>query len=292
MRVLTVVDAFRLGGAETLIAQLGRVAAQADLDLQVLSILDRGPDRSALEPMLRDVGLEPHYLGVRRTLDPTAVPRLVSFIKHSGADVVHAHLEMAMTLALPAAALAGRPGGGHLPPRAPAAVRSRRRSGTTGGRGGHPEQGGDLRLAGLVDVVRRSLPTRATGAQELDGGAQRDRPRLLQPGHRGVAPAARRPRSLRFRHPRGDAARRAAGLQGHHPRRARLAGRGRPRARGQAAAGRIGIGGSRSAQPGGRARTDRQRGVRPACAATSPRSCGPPRSPCCRRSTARTCRRC
>ena len=103
MRVLTVVDAFRLGGAETLIAQLGRVAADADIDLQVLSILDRGPDRSALEPLLREVGLEPQYLGVRRTLDPTAVPRLVSFIRASGADVVHAHLEMAMTLALPAA---------------------------------------------------------------------------------------------------------------------------------------------------------------------------------------------
>lgn len=130
MRVLTVVDAFRLGGAETLIAQLGRVAARADIDLQVLSILDRGPDRSALEPMLRDAGLEPQYLGVRRTLDPTAVPRLVSFIRHSGADVVHAHLEMAMTQALPAAALAGRPGVGtfhhvHRPLSGRAAARER-----------------------------------------------------------------------------------------------------------------------------------------------------------------------
>jgi glycosyltransferase involved in cell wall biosynthesis len=130
LRVLTVVDAFRLGGAETLIAQLGRVAAEADLELQVLSILGRGPDRSALEPLLRDVGLEPQYLGVTRTLDPTAVPRLVSFIRRSGADVVHAHLEMAMTLALPAAALAGRPGVGtfhhvHRPLSGRAALRER-----------------------------------------------------------------------------------------------------------------------------------------------------------------------
>ena len=130
MRVLTVGDAVRLGGAETLIAQLGRVAAQSGLDLQVLSILDRGPDRSALEPLLREVGLEPQYLGVRRTLDPTAVPRLVSFIRRSGADVVHAHLEMAMTLALPAAALAGRPGVGtfhhvHRPLSGRAAARER-----------------------------------------------------------------------------------------------------------------------------------------------------------------------
>lgn len=130
LRVLTVVDAFRLGGAETLIAQLGRVAEQADIDLQVLSILDRGPDRSALEPLLREAGLEPQYLGVRRTLDPTAVPRLVSFIRRSGADVVHAHLEMAMTQALPAAALAGRPGVGtfhhvHRPLSGRAAARER-----------------------------------------------------------------------------------------------------------------------------------------------------------------------
>jgi len=130
LRVLTVVDAFRLGGAETLIAQLGRVAADADIDLQVLSILDRGPDRSALEPLLREVGLEPQYLGVRRTLDPTAVPRLVSFIRASGADVVHAHLERAMPRALPAAALAGRPGVGtfhhvHRPLSGRAAARER-----------------------------------------------------------------------------------------------------------------------------------------------------------------------
>ncbi len=130
LRVLTVVDAFRLGGAETLIAQLGRVAAQADIDLQVLSILEPGGERSALEPLLREVGLTPQYLGIRRTLDPTAVPKLVSFIKDSGAEVVHAHLEMAMTLALPAAALAGRPGVGtfhnmHKPLSGRAAARER-----------------------------------------------------------------------------------------------------------------------------------------------------------------------
>src|SRR3712207_356351 len=109
LRVLVVLDAFRLGGAETLIAQLARVAASADLELDVLSVLGPSPDRSRLAPMLSDAGVEPEYLGARRTVDPTAFTRLVRRIRRDRPDVVHAHLEMAMTLALPAAALVGVP---------------------------------------------------------------------------------------------------------------------------------------------------------------------------------------
>ena len=102
-------DAFRLGGAESLIAQLARVADSADLELDVLSVLGPSPDRSRLAPMLTEVGVEPEYLGARRTVDPTAFTRLVRRIRRDRPDLVHAHLEMAMTLALPAAALAGVP---------------------------------------------------------------------------------------------------------------------------------------------------------------------------------------
>jgi glycosyltransferase involved in cell wall biosynthesis len=104
-----VVDAFRLGGAETLIAQLARVAGHADLDLEVLSVLGPSPDRSRLAPMLVEAGVEPQYLGARRTVDPAAFARLARRIRRDRPDVVHAHLEMAMTMALPAAALAGVP---------------------------------------------------------------------------------------------------------------------------------------------------------------------------------------
>ena len=109
MRVLTVLDAFRLGGAETLIAQLGRVAPDVDLELDVLSLHGPSPERSKLEPMLTEVGLTPHYLGARRTLDPLAFRHLVAYIRRTRPDVVHAHLEMAMTMAVPAARLAGVP---------------------------------------------------------------------------------------------------------------------------------------------------------------------------------------
>ncbi len=112
MRVLTILDAFKLGGAETLIAQLGRVAADAGLEVSVLSLHGPSEERSKLAPLLEQAGLEPHYLGVRRTVDPPSFARLVRYIKRSQADVVHAHLEMSMTMALPAAKLAGVAGVG------------------------------------------------------------------------------------------------------------------------------------------------------------------------------------
>lgn len=112
MRVLTVIDAFRLGGAETLVAQLGRVAADVGLELDVLSLHGRSPELSRLEPLLLRAGIEPRYLGARRTLDPRGFARLVRYIRRTDPDVVHAHLEMSMTMALPAAALAGKPGVG------------------------------------------------------------------------------------------------------------------------------------------------------------------------------------
>jgi glycosyltransferase involved in cell wall biosynthesis len=107
--VLTVVDALKLGGAETLIAQLGRVSTEADIELSVLSLHGRSPERSKLEPLLRESGVEPEYLGVRRTLDVSGFRRLVAHLRQTRPDVVHAHLEMAMTMAIPAARRAGIP---------------------------------------------------------------------------------------------------------------------------------------------------------------------------------------
>jgi hypothetical protein len=109
VRVLTVVDALRLGGAETLIAQLGRVSAAAGIELSVLSLHGRSPELSKLEHLLLESGVVPDYLDVTRTLDVAGFRRLVSYIKSARVDVVHAHLEMAMTMGLPAARLAGVP---------------------------------------------------------------------------------------------------------------------------------------------------------------------------------------
>ena len=81
MRVLTVVDALRLGGAETLIAQLGRVSAEAGIELSVLSLHGRSPERSKLEPLLRESGVVPEYLDVQRTLDVAGFRGLVGYLK-------------------------------------------------------------------------------------------------------------------------------------------------------------------------------------------------------------------
>lgn len=109
MRVLTVIDALRLGGAETLVAQLARVSAAADLEVTVLSLHGFSAEHSKLAPLLQESGVEPAYLGVRRTLDVPAFLRLARLIRDTRPDIVHAHLEMAMTMALPAAALSGTP---------------------------------------------------------------------------------------------------------------------------------------------------------------------------------------
>jgi len=109
VRVLTLLDAYRLGGAETLIAQLARVSAGAGLDLSVLSLHGPSEVNSRLAPLLEQVGVTPHYLGVTRTLDVPAFRRLVRWIADAQVDVVHAHLEMSMTMGVPAGRLAGVP---------------------------------------------------------------------------------------------------------------------------------------------------------------------------------------
>lgn len=109
VRVLTVVDALRLGGAETLIAQLARVSSDVDLVVSVLSLHGNDPEHSQLAPLLQASGVEPEYLDVRRTLDLPAFLRLAGLIKEMKPDIVHAHLEMAITMALPAARIARTP---------------------------------------------------------------------------------------------------------------------------------------------------------------------------------------
>jgi len=54
-------------------------------------------------------GLTVRSLGIRHLRQPDAVPRLARYIRRNGHDVVHAHLAMAITLAVPAGRLARRP---------------------------------------------------------------------------------------------------------------------------------------------------------------------------------------
>jgi glycosyltransferase involved in cell wall biosynthesis len=109
LRVLTLVDAYRFGGAEILLAQLAAACPEVDIEMDIVSLSPASFNADETMAALREAGVQARNLNVRRLLDPTAIPQLVREIRRSGCDIVHAHLEMAITLALPAAMLARRP---------------------------------------------------------------------------------------------------------------------------------------------------------------------------------------
>jgi glycosyltransferase involved in cell wall biosynthesis len=109
VKVLVVIDSLSFGGAENVLVTLAAEAPRLDLSLDVVSLAPPTNGRAAWLPRLLDAGLEPRFLGVERLVQRDAVPALASAIRHSGCDVVHAHLETASTLAPLSARLARRP---------------------------------------------------------------------------------------------------------------------------------------------------------------------------------------
>jgi len=109
IRALVLIDAFRMGGAETLLAPMIVASRATDVAMDVVSISPAEWNSEKTMAILAEAGIVTRSLGIRRLLDPVALPRLVSIIRSGGYDVVHAHLEMAMTLAVPAAALVRKP---------------------------------------------------------------------------------------------------------------------------------------------------------------------------------------
>jgi glycosyltransferase involved in cell wall biosynthesis len=107
-RVLMILDSYNFGGAENLIAELGRYAPAA-LDVSVASLAPQSSDRNALYGRLVDANLNPTYLSVRKLLDPRGFARLVRTLRRAQVDVVHAHLGYSATLVPLAARLAGLP---------------------------------------------------------------------------------------------------------------------------------------------------------------------------------------
>jgi glycosyltransferase involved in cell wall biosynthesis len=109
VRVLTLIDAFRMGGAETLLAPLASACAGAGIEMDMVGLSPPALNSEKTLAVLREAGVRPRSLNVRRLLDAGALPSVVREIRRSRCDVVHAHLEMSMTLAVPAARLARRP---------------------------------------------------------------------------------------------------------------------------------------------------------------------------------------
>jgi len=109
MKVMMVIDALHLGGAERVLATLSHVAPDAGFHFVVDVLSPPGSRRSMMQPVLEAAGVPIKYLSIRRLADPRALPRLVAAIRASQCDLVHAHLEYAATLVPLAARIAGRP---------------------------------------------------------------------------------------------------------------------------------------------------------------------------------------
>ena len=109
VKVLLVLDSVSFGGAENLLVPLSRAAASAGFIFDVVTVAPEIPAARHLAPALEAAGIHVEHLNIPRLLHPPAVPRLVSAIRASGCDLVHAHLESACTLTPVAAALTGRP---------------------------------------------------------------------------------------------------------------------------------------------------------------------------------------
>ncbi|MCV7217457.1 glycosyltransferase [Mycobacterium crocinum] len=103
-----VLDSYNFGGAENLIAELGRFEPLG-LDVSVASLAPEASGRNALFGRLADARLKPAYISVRKLLDFRGFLRLVRTLRDADVDVVHAHLGYSAILVPLAARLVGKP---------------------------------------------------------------------------------------------------------------------------------------------------------------------------------------
>ncbi|WP_235435816.1 glycosyltransferase [Mycobacterium sp. EPa45] len=103
-----ILDSYNFGGAENLIAELGRFEPLA-LQVSVASLAPETSGRNALFGRLADARLNPTYISVRKLLDFRGFLRLVRTLRNADVDVVHAHLGYSAILVPLAARLVGKP---------------------------------------------------------------------------------------------------------------------------------------------------------------------------------------
>lgn len=106
LQVLHVLDSFSFGGAENLVAELGRNQPPG-WKLRVASLAPASQGRDAMLDRLTAAGLQPFHLGIGRLADPAGFVRLVRTLRRLRPDVIHAHLGYSATLLPVAARLAG-----------------------------------------------------------------------------------------------------------------------------------------------------------------------------------------
>jgi glycosyltransferase involved in cell wall biosynthesis len=102
-RVAEVSSSLDRGGKERVIAELTRRSDRAKLDVEVVSLADRGPIGSELVA----AGYTVHALDCPSGFRPSLIWRLVRLFRESGVDIVHTHDDRAAAHGLPAALMAG-----------------------------------------------------------------------------------------------------------------------------------------------------------------------------------------
>lgn len=128
MKVLLIIDSLSLGGAERVLATLAHAGRGVGLDFDALVLSEAADGRTQMLRTLRDAGLAPQFAGVRALRDPLAVPRLARWIRASGCDVVHSHLEYSTVLGTVAAKAMGVPAVStlhHMPEQLPVRERAK-----------------------------------------------------------------------------------------------------------------------------------------------------------------------
>lgn len=96
-RILVLIKGLGIGGAEKLISSGAWFWDREQFDYHVAYVL---PWKDQLVRELEDQGVEVHFLGTRRGMGPSLLPRLRRLVKDLEIDLVHAHL--------PATAIAAR----------------------------------------------------------------------------------------------------------------------------------------------------------------------------------------
>lgn len=107
LRVHILIDSLTWGGAEMLLGDLAAGAPAAGIRLSVGFMRDSDGNPAAAG--LRDHGIEPALVPVRRMIEPGALPRLREHLERASPDVVHTHLGLADVLGTLAARSLGLP---------------------------------------------------------------------------------------------------------------------------------------------------------------------------------------
>ena len=103
MKIIQVIPAFRLAGAEVMCENLCVALKNAGEDVLAVSLYS---ENSAITDRLSKKGVRIEYLGKKTGFDASIIKKLISLFKTEKPDVVHSHI-YASKYAMPAAVIAG-----------------------------------------------------------------------------------------------------------------------------------------------------------------------------------------